>query len=465
MSGNRETKNFGLIKAIHTGVNPPLNTKILWYDDNPGVKIHKAYNVVSSAWEPFGGGATVNGIYTYIGYATDVQGANFKTVKDGNSTHWAVITSTSAISTLTSTLFAGRWAKFDGVGSGGNFTYVGYADDDSGSNFSVEPKYEVACSICSWVDSFVERSKVGGFTFTPVTDGIQIDFTNLVFDDILELEVKRGAQSIPNLTDQYFEIVQAAAWSANGVLEVNTDANSIDNYVLNNEGGTSDTFIKRVSGSVVRIKVSPNGVSGFSGSITLKVGSTECEPGYTQPATCYEYRKYIGIKTQDTVASVVDASLFSDLWLPVTSVYSGGDSSPSSSSTESLNKQIQNLWDEISTTNQTLSSLSTTYNTFASTQDTFNTTIQGEVDQNLIDANASLQQLDIDLAEAFKRANHTGTQAISTVTDLVTTLAALLKKSGNLTEVIYLSREDYQALVTAGTTVPTIIYLTPKEVV
>lgn len=46
------TKNLGLIKAIHKGINPPINIAMLWYDINPGVNIHKYYDVVTLQWVP-----------------------------------------------------------------------------------------------------------------------------------------------------------------------------------------------------------------------------------------------------------------------------------------------------------------------------------------------------------------------------------------------------------------------------
>ena len=51
MAGEQEirgTKNLGLVQAIYAGINPPMNTKIIWYDDNIGVKIHKYYDVTLS---------------------------------------------------------------------------------------------------------------------------------------------------------------------------------------------------------------------------------------------------------------------------------------------------------------------------------------------------------------------------------------------------------------------------------
>lgn len=46
------TVHLGLIKAIHSGLNPPLNKKLIWFDEIE--KIHKTFNVVSQEWKPLG---------------------------------------------------------------------------------------------------------------------------------------------------------------------------------------------------------------------------------------------------------------------------------------------------------------------------------------------------------------------------------------------------------------------------
>lgn len=46
------TQNLGLVKLVHTGVNPPVNTMMIWYDSNTGINIHKYYDVNSSSWLP-----------------------------------------------------------------------------------------------------------------------------------------------------------------------------------------------------------------------------------------------------------------------------------------------------------------------------------------------------------------------------------------------------------------------------
>ena len=44
-----KTTNVGLVKAIHVGTTPPVNTDMLWRDTN--FSIHKYYNTSNSTWE------------------------------------------------------------------------------------------------------------------------------------------------------------------------------------------------------------------------------------------------------------------------------------------------------------------------------------------------------------------------------------------------------------------------------
>lgn len=50
-----KTKNLGPVQAIFTGINPPVNKKMLWYDE--GNKVFKYYNFDNSAWSNLAGGA------------------------------------------------------------------------------------------------------------------------------------------------------------------------------------------------------------------------------------------------------------------------------------------------------------------------------------------------------------------------------------------------------------------------
>jgi hypothetical protein len=45
-----EVINLGTIKAIFDGVNPPINQKVLWYDENPDQKVLKYFNTTLNSW-------------------------------------------------------------------------------------------------------------------------------------------------------------------------------------------------------------------------------------------------------------------------------------------------------------------------------------------------------------------------------------------------------------------------------
>lgn len=47
------TKNLGLIRAIHVGINPPINIKMIWYNNAPSVNRHFYYDTVTLEWKPF----------------------------------------------------------------------------------------------------------------------------------------------------------------------------------------------------------------------------------------------------------------------------------------------------------------------------------------------------------------------------------------------------------------------------
>jgi len=46
-------KNLGQVQALWIGTTAPVNTTMLWYDINVGVRLHKYYNSETSLWEPF----------------------------------------------------------------------------------------------------------------------------------------------------------------------------------------------------------------------------------------------------------------------------------------------------------------------------------------------------------------------------------------------------------------------------
>lgn len=42
--------DLGWVQAVQGGTTPPTNTKMLWYDENPGVSLMKYYDVGTGSW-------------------------------------------------------------------------------------------------------------------------------------------------------------------------------------------------------------------------------------------------------------------------------------------------------------------------------------------------------------------------------------------------------------------------------
>jgi len=62
--------NLGLIKAIHVGTTPPINTAMIWYNTNIGVYLHYYWDVPLQEWVPLidSGGVPGGGNFTFKGY-------------------------------------------------------------------------------------------------------------------------------------------------------------------------------------------------------------------------------------------------------------------------------------------------------------------------------------------------------------------------------------------------------------
>jgi hypothetical protein len=69
------TVNLGLVKAIYSGLTPPTNIKMIWYDEV--VKQHKYYDTVSSAWRSFA-------LLAKRGTLTLLDGVNYSWDTDNN---------------------------------------------------------------------------------------------------------------------------------------------------------------------------------------------------------------------------------------------------------------------------------------------------------------------------------------------------------------------------------------------
>lgn len=345
MAGNRETRNLGLIQAIYKGINPPLNITILWYDDNPGQKIHKYYDVVSATWIPLAGifTATVNGIFTYIAYATDCEGTDFSLVLQPESTHVAILTSITPISSPTQANFNGRWVRLCAITSSTpTYTYVRYADDRDGLNLSTAPVYETVCEECTWVDSFTEKSKIGNWNLVASPGGITINFNGLVIGNYLTIDLKELGLSIPNFTGKYFQVTQSDPFASNlnAIFDISTDPSSSSAYQFTGGVAHAEDFIAPINGSAITLQPSTlNSNVPITGSIYIKIGKTTCQ---SPPTQCYACRKFMAILVSPTALSDLEIvpAIFEGLWIPI----SGGcGCSDSDSTIENFGQQLANL--------------------------------------------------------------------------------------------------------------------------
>lgn len=60
------TINLGLVKAIHSGVNPPLNKKLIWFDENTDQMIHKSFDFTNNIWKPFNDNGQSSGTFANL---------------------------------------------------------------------------------------------------------------------------------------------------------------------------------------------------------------------------------------------------------------------------------------------------------------------------------------------------------------------------------------------------------------
>lgn len=341
------TKNLGLIKAIHVGVNPPLNVKILWYNDSTSpyttgpAKVHYYYDVIVADWMPLGAGIVINGIFTYIAFATSCVGADFSLSFDANiHCYWAIITSSSAIANvdLVPLLFEDRWTKFcrcGGASGSGNYTYIGYADSCSGDNFGESLQYEVDCDDCKLADTFLTVSGNSSFAPTNLGDGVEIVLTNVTPGQQLILDVKmNGALPLDNLIDYCVSI--STLPNFDGKMDI-----SLGDDIIHLDGPTSLTKQTiQNQGSQLLITI-PNIVQpAINSTITIKIGTSECCSEEVD-GKCYKCRCYFGIITSDTPIDTLTPEMFENNWIDICCDDSGADSC--CDQINILNQQIENV--------------------------------------------------------------------------------------------------------------------------
>lgn len=320
----RGSKNLGLIKAIHVGVNPPLNKRILWFDDSNSIKIHKYYNFQQALWLPLNndGDITVNGTYTYIAFSSDCNGADFS-LEFNELIHkfTSIISSDVQIddADIILSLFENKWLRFcGGDASGGNYTYLGFADNCNGDNFGTEPNYESIYPECSFVDSYAAMNNSGPgsqtYSVTPSNGGVNLDF-NLTPNGSIVLALKKDGEELMSEIEYCIQIDVPPTLA--GKFYVRLDDNEVGGYGVILDGSAKTFKFKKLNrSSNITIEFFDQ-VGNSTDSIFLKVGDSSCCDEPSDPETpCLKSRKcFAMITSADPIAEEdIDATLFEDKW-------------------------------------------------------------------------------------------------------------------------------------------------------
>jgi hypothetical protein len=361
------TKNLGLIKAIHVGVNPPLNTKILWYNDSTNpyttgpAKVHYYYDVIAADWLPLGTGATINGIYTYIAFASTCEGGNFSLSFDPDDhCFWAVITSSMSIPTmdLLPELFEKRWTKFckcGGTEGSGNYTYIAFADDCNGTNFGTEMQYEVDCNACQYADTFLVDSGNSSFQVSNTGNGVEIELVNVAPGQQLVLNVfMPGSVLLNDLIDYCVSVNTLPSFTGEMEISLGVPTETIN---LNGPTTGAEQLIQN-QGSQLIINVPNNGQALINSTMTIQVGTKECCAEEIE-GQCFLCRCYFGIITSPTPIEVLTPELFANKWIKI--CCDSNSSCDCDGKFDLLEQQITNLnellQDQIAIYNQQINNL------------------------------------------------------------------------------------------------------------
>lgn len=357
MAGDTEirgSKNLGLIKAIHVGINPPLNKRILWFDDNTNVKRHKYYDFQSATWELLTNGlSSITGHYVYIGFASSCEGADFSLIYNSEiHNHTSILSSPTEITTITVDSFGGKWLKFCGENqSGGNYTYVGFADNCDGENFGLTPSYSTDCEECSWLNpeqNYEQIKAKGNWSVGSDGDGIIVKFQDNEKGDYIIIDLTENSATIPNLTTKLFKLEQAISWTSSDnlksskIIEFNTDSSSVDNYLYQNNPSNTTFFSKVIVGSQLIISLPttiPNGVK-ISGYFKLQIGNESCQNPQTE---CFGCRKFMAVLVSQEPINDLTHENFADLWIPISSCGCSDTNNAIKNSIENLSVKIENL--------------------------------------------------------------------------------------------------------------------------
>lgn len=423
MSDLRGSKNLGMVKAIHIDITPPLNTRMIWFDDNLGVKIHKAYDFQQAEWLPIGGGnpSLVNGIYTYLAYATSFEGANFSLIKTNDSTHTATITSPTPIAQLTSAMFATRWVKYDTSAetSGGNYTYIRYADSCEGENMSADLLYSVPCDPCVRVDGISVVAKSNTVNASINGNIISVNFLNAINGNFIEIELTRAGVLLPNFLN--YTVTTSKNSLFGGMVNLDFDPNTSIERTIDQTTPNTETYLQVINGSRIKVYIPYiSQIGNFVGTLDIQVGSESC---LSAPTECFKCRNYVGFHTSNEPLAEEDiiADLFENKWFPIGS----GCSEDNSGDLDVINKQITYLqkmiYDSIASQNSQIITLTTNLATLKQQFDAYVTSNNNALTTGLTNKQTQINTINTNVSDLTTSTNNAldnlGNQIDDTLTE------------------------------------------------
>lgn len=364
------TKNLGLIKAIHVGVNPPLNTKILWYNDattpytTGPAKVHYYYDVILADWYPLNG-VDATGTFTYIAFSSSCDGSEDFSFELNAETHcyWAIISSPTEIlgPALTPDLFKDRWTQFCRCSMPGEptgepvYTYIAFADDCEGTNLGLDPMYEVECTDCQWADSYNVASGSTAFQITPNGDGIQVDITNGVAGNEVFIDLTLNSLPLTDLLDYCVQITAGIQFSGEVEIHIGDEPNKL---LL--DSPVTEWKNELVSnGSQLVLKIPDGYVGQVTTTFQIQIGTKEC-CSFQEGDKCYCCRKYWGVITSPTPIATLTPEMYENRWIAIGGC-DGGCSTDCNGLFDIHTQQIealnQQLLDYMQVTNQRISDL------------------------------------------------------------------------------------------------------------
>ncbi len=359
------TKNLGLIKAIHVGVNPPLNTKILWYNDantpytTGPAKVHYYYDVILADWYPLcqNTNPSNGGNFTYIAFAEACSGEGFSL--DFNAErhcYWAIITSNTEIDLvdLVPDLFSKKWTIYcrcDENGKTGNFTYLRFSDECGEGDYPIyeEPGYEAPCVDCSWGDSYIVNPlSNGSFSATASPNGgLTVEVVNGLPGQQLIIDTQLNGADLINFINYVVEITTVATYNGRFTVHLGNPGDGENIIGPVTEQRTVHSNVDGVaSGSQIIITLG-NFEGTMNTTFDVRLGQETCLTYSGEGEVCKKCRCYWAVITSETEITDLSYANFKGMWIPTGACDDCGCSDEDESTDcdcETILKQMEKLF-------------------------------------------------------------------------------------------------------------------------